>query len=271
MCEIRSCGHDKEALCICKPLKERERDIVGLLTHVHTNMEDVRWELDYTDLSQPEMRRLCLVGTCRLCGGRLCQELSVSDELAGDDFLKDIYHRLDQVGNTGDCHIPRQAFQERFIRMFHEQDRDMVRAWLEQPENQWFFQMFRRSVETAPQIDSKEATVYTIVRTSADADRGSFPEPMTEGSFLSLPRAKAELQKLICAEKETLDARYDCEDQDENHWEMYQGGYAAGLFSRLEILTSKLYLASDEPGSERMQGDAGHNRERKPDEENENV
>lgn len=268
MCEIRSCGHDKEALCICKPLKERERDIVGLLTHVYTNMEDVRWELDYTDLSQPEMRRLCLVGTCRLCGGRLCQELSASDELVGDDFLKDIYRCLDQVSNTGDCHIPRQAFQERFIRMFHERDRDMVRAWLVRLEDQMYPQSVKDGV---PQKEGTELTVYTIIRTGADADRGSFPAPMTEGSFLSPLRARAELQKLICAEKEGLDGRYDCEDQDENRWEMYQGGYAAGLFSRLEILTSKLYLASDELGSERMQGDAGHNRERKPDEENENV
>lgn len=85
-------------------------------------------------------------------------------------------------------------------------------------------------------------TVYTIVRTGVDVDRGSFPGPAAEGSFFSPLRARKELQRLVCAEKEELDDRYDCEDQDEDHWEMYQDGNAAALFVRLEILPSKLTL-----------------------------
>ena len=84
MCETRSCPHEADALCTCRALLERDNDIIGLLTHIHENMTDVEWELDYTDLSRPEKRRLCLVGKCRICGGRLCQELDASDELAGE-------------------------------------------------------------------------------------------------------------------------------------------------------------------------------------------
>ena len=87
-------------------------------------------------------------------------------------------------------------------------------------------------------------TIYTIVRTGIDVDRGSFPGPAAERSFFSPLRARKELQRLVCAEKETLDDRYDCEDQDEDYWEMYQDGNAAALFVRLEVVPSELILMS---------------------------
>lgn len=88
-------------------------------------------------------------------------------------------------------------------------------------------------------------TIYTIVRTGVDVDRGSFPGPAAERSFFSPLQAKKELQRLVCAEKEDLDGRYDCEKQDEDHWEMYQDGNAAALFIRLEVVPSELILMSD--------------------------
>lgn len=86
-----------------------------------------------------------------------------------------------------------------------------------------------------------QITVYTIVSTGVDADRGFFPDPSTRGSYLSLERAREELERLIAEEKEELDDRYDKEERGEDHWEMFQDGYAAALFSRLEILTSELH------------------------------
>ncbi len=44
-------------------------------------------------------------------------------------------------------------------------------------------------------------TIYTIVRTGIDVDRGSFPGPAAERSFFSPLRARKELQRLVCAEK----------------------------------------------------------------------
>ena len=87
-------------------------------------------------------------------------------------------------------------------------------------------------------------TIYTIVRTGIDVDRGSFPGPAAERSFFSPLRDRKELQRLVCAEKEKLDDRYDCEDQDEDYWEMYQDGNAAALFVRLEVVPSELILMS---------------------------
>ncbi len=86
-----------------------------------------------------------------------------------------------------------------------------------------------------------QVMVYTIVSTGADADRGFFPDPSTRGSYLSLERAREELERLIIEEKDELDDRYDKEDRGEDYWEMFQDGYAAALFSRLDILTSELH------------------------------
>lgn len=85
-----------------------------------------------------------------------------------------------------------------------------------------------------------QVKVYTIVSTGADADRGFFPDPSTRGSYLSLKRAREELERLVIEEKDELDDRYDKEDRGEDYWEMYQDGYAAALFSRLDILSSEL-------------------------------
>lgn len=89
-------------------------------------------------------------------------------------------------------------------------------------------------------MENTGTTVYTIVATSVDTDRASFPDPEAKGSFLSPVRAREELERLIAEEKETLDDRYDKEDRGEDYWEAYMDGYAAALFSRLDILSSEL-------------------------------
>lgn len=196
MCEKRSCPHEADALCTCRALKERGKDIIGLLTHIRENMKDVEWELDYTDLSRPEKRRLCLVGKCRICGGRLCQELDASDKLAGDDFLAAIYRHLYQVHNARGRYMSRQEFRDRFIRMFHEADRAFICEWLDRPENQHVSRMYRRSVKPPAQEENAGVTVYTIVRTGVDVDRGSFPTPTAEGELLLPPAGQGRTAKI---------------------------------------------------------------------------
>ena len=243
MCDKNVCPHKAEEMCACRPVREKNEDVLALVEHVAVNMTDIRWELEYTDIDQPEKRRLCRVGTCRVCGGRLCHDMDASDQLAGDDFLAAIYRHLYQLHNAGGNHMANAEFRRRFVEMFHEQDRPFIREWLERPENGHVCRMYRRSVKTAPvEEPKKEVKIYTIVRTGIDADRGSFPNPQSEGSFLSLRRAKAELQKLIRAEKDELDDRYDSQEHGEDYWEACQKGYAAALFSRLEIVSSELRL-----------------------------
>ena len=85
--------------------------------------------------------------------------------------------------------------------------------------------------------------IYTLVSTGVDTDRGYFPAPEAKGSYLSMERARMELNKLVNAEKKELDSRYDGEERSEDHWEAFDKEYAGGLFSRIEILTSELTLS----------------------------
>ena len=67
---------------------------------------------------------------------------------------------------------------------------------------------------------------------------------MTEGSFLDIETARAELRRLVEKEKEEMEIHFDeelyREEYDDDFWEAYQEGYAAAWFSRLEILPSEL-------------------------------
>ena len=88
--------------------------------------------------------------------------------------------------------------------------------------------------------------IYTIIMTSANADHGLFQNPMPNGSFLSFDMAKRRLEELIAEEKSSLNSRYDTEEHEETVWEMYEDGYAAACFVRIEIVTS---LIEDWPAS----------------------
>lgn len=89
--------------------------------------------------------------------------------------------------------------------------------------------------------ENQDITIYTIVYTAVDADRGRFQNPEARGSYLSLASAQAELERQIATEKAGLDSRYDCEERDGDAWETYQDGYGAACFSRIEVLTNCLH------------------------------
>ena len=77
-------------------------------------------------------------------------------------------------------------------------------------------------------------TIYTIIHIT--------PQRMVgRGSYQTLAAARRELEKQIQAEKESAPADYDCEEQGEDFWEMYQDGFAAAAFSRLEIVPAMLH------------------------------
>lgn len=89
--------------------------------------------------------------------------------------------------------------------------------------------------------ENRGIPIYIIVATGADADRGFFPDPEVRGSFRFVDAARTELCQQIRAELLELDERYDKIEEGEDCWEAYQDGYAAALFSRIEILSSTLF------------------------------
>lgn len=83
-------------------------------------------------------------------------------------------------------------------------------------------------------------TVYIIITTSANADKGFFQDPTPCGCYLSPERAQARFEELIAEEKKNLCSRYDTENREEALWEMYENGYAAACFVRIEIIESEI-------------------------------
>lgn len=77
-------------------------------------------------------------------------------------------------------------------------------------------------------------TIYTVIHAT--------PQQMVGcGSYQTLAAARKELEKQIRAEREVIPADYDCEEQGEDFWEIYQDGFAAAAFSRLEIVPAMLH------------------------------
>ena len=234
MCERTYCRHEHERLCSCPPVTCR--DALGMAAHLAENMEQVQWSLTYNSLKEIKPYQLCLVGKCRICGGRLCMEQRPVEADSTDGFLAAVYRHLYHFHRSiGQC-LPRAAFRTKFVEMFRKEDRAAIEDWLALPENSHVERMYRRSVKGA----------YTIVHSWADADQGEFPSPSGVATFTDREKARAELNRLVTEEKENMEIPFSKELYREEYgndfWEAYRDGYAAGWFTRYEIIESPLFM-----------------------------
>lgn len=85
-------------------------------------------------------------------------------------------------------------------------------------------------------------TIYTIIHAASNAENGCFAVSTARGSFLSLAAARREFEKQIAQERQLIPSDYDCEERSENFWTMYQDGFAAAAYSKLEIVPTILDL-----------------------------
>ena len=203
---------------------------------------DINWELDYKRLADLGDYRLCLIGKCRQCGGRLCISQYPVDAQTQENFLAAVYRQLNQFHRRLDANLSRPAFHERFAAMFHEEDRLFVKNWLA-----------RREMKTGDETRARK--VYTIVHTAACAYRGDFPFPNAIGTFFDKSLAENRLRELVEKEKAVMSFPYNeslyCEEYDCQFWEAYCKDYAAGWFIRYEIMESPLCEDREEPYSAR--------------------
>lgn len=147
MCERTYCRHEHERLCSCPPVTCR--DALGMAAHLAENMEQVQWSLTYNSLKDIKPYQLCLVGKCRICGGRLCMEQRPVEADSTDGFLAAVYRHLYHFHRSiGQC-LPRAAFRTKFVEMFRKEDRAAIEDWLALPENSHVARMYRRSVKGA--------------------------------------------------------------------------------------------------------------------------
>lgn len=140
----------------------------------------------------------------------------------------------------------RMLFREKFVRLFHEGDQVRIHKWLETPECRRIETVY---CEAHQQHREDQQMIYTIIHTSTNTDRGSFPPPSAEGSFFSAEKARTEMWRLVGEEKEQNPLVCSEEDYEEEYgedfWEAYEKGYAAENFSRYDIMRSEL---RDGPG-----------------------
>ena len=88
----------------------------------------------------------------------------------------------------------------------------------------------------------KTTTIYTILYVSSDAEDGDFIVSKSTGAYLTLDAARKELAKQIEARRAAIPDNYDCEERGENFWTVYQDGFAAAAYSKLEIVPTTLNL-----------------------------
>ena len=235
MCDKLRCAHSVEDLCSCAPVQSG--DVLQIVLHLAENMEDINWELDYKSLADLRGCRLCLVGKCRQCGGRLCVSQKTDGSLTSENFLEAVYQHLEQFHKHLGAPLSRAAFCEKFAAMFHIEDRPFVEDWL-----------LQRETKAGGETEIRKA--YTIVHTAAYADRGNFPTAEAVATFLDETSAVEKLRELVEKEKDEMDFPYGedlyCEEYDVHFWEAYCKDYAASWFTRYEIMESPVYGAVKE-------------------------
>ncbi len=234
MCDEKHCQHECGPLCSCTPVVFG--DAFQMAVHLAENMTDVDWCLTYNSLIDVNPYQLCLVGKCRICGGRLCIEQKPFGIITTDDFLAAAYRHLYQFHHNLAQPLSAKEFRAKFVEMFRKEDRTAIEDWLALPENSHVARMYRRSVKGA----------YTIVHSRADADQGEFPSPSGMATFTVKEEARKELERLVTEEKENMEIPFSkelyCEEYGDDFWEAYRDGYAAGWFTRYEIIESPLFM-----------------------------
>ena len=235
MCE--HCKSGQEPLCTCGPVQKG--DSFQMAVHLAENMTDVDWRLTYNNLTVVHPYQLCMVGKCRICGGRLCIEQKPFGIISTDDFLAAAYRHLYQFHHNLAQPLSAKEFRARFVEMFRKEDRAAIEDWLARPENSHVGRMYRRSVKGA----------YTIVHSWADADQGEFPSPKGVATFTVKEEAYSELERLVAEEKENMEIPFSKElyreEYGDDFWEAYRDGYAAGWFTRYEIIESPLFMEKE--------------------------
>ena len=119
---------------LCRCIRWEDEDFDVEVDHLIQNFEFLRLDLEYDELAPGAAWRLCQIGRCRRCGGRLCIGTSLTARSTLKDTLASIHLIAGQrwQNHTGKCPDANEDFRELFVRLFHEDDRQAVRDWLSQ-------------------------------------------------------------------------------------------------------------------------------------------
>lgn len=196
MCEKNHCSRTPEDLCTC--MDWQNGDLIRTVTHFAENITDINWELDYQNLADVQGHRLCLVGRCKKCGGRLCISQTPKIKVSPEQILSALDDSIGQAYSALKVNLQPEEYYDKFAEMFHEEDRPVVDKWV---MHQWCYSPYLKGYK-----HSRPA--FMIVHTSADADKGNFPDPEGLETFLCKDWAILRLRELVEMEKEKMTFPY---------------------------------------------------------------
>lgn len=227
MCEKNHCKRSPEDLCTC--MDWQKDDLIRTVMHLAENITDIDWELDYKDLADVQEHRLCMVGRCKKCGGRLCISQTPQIKVSLEQILTALDKSIDQAYIALGVNLHPEEYYDKFTEMFHEEDQLFVKKWL-----------LRRELKVSAEKAAQKA--YTIVHTAAYADSGNFPAADAIATFFDEALAAERLRELVEKEKKEMSFPYAeglyCEEYGDHFWEAHCKDYAAGWFTRYEIMES---------------------------------
>ena len=128
MCEKNHCSRTPEDLCTC--MDWQTGDLIRAVTHLAENITDIDWELDYKDLADVQGQRLCLVGRCKKCGGRLCISQTPKIKASPEQILSALDDSIGQAYSALKVYLRPEEYYDKFAEMFHEEDRPIVDKWV---------------------------------------------------------------------------------------------------------------------------------------------
>ena len=95
-------------------------------------MEVERWQLQYKRLTGKEDRRLCRIGTCRVCGKALCEGSLLDDALTPEEVFEKAWKMLKLVGrmtNHASLIAQPRCAERLYVSMFYDTDQAAARTW----------------------------------------------------------------------------------------------------------------------------------------------
>lgn len=133
------CNHP-EPLCRCIDWKNEDFDVE--IDHLVYNFEFLRFTLEYEALGPDKEVQFCELGRCRICGGRICYGISLTAVASTQNLIAGLYRRTLQRWCLKKRPLPDgvSSFEELFVSMFHEEDRETVRNWFTQAQAEGWLQ-----------------------------------------------------------------------------------------------------------------------------------
>lgn len=130
---------------LCRCINWHDEDFDVEVDHFIRNFEFLHVELEYASLNAREPVRVCRIGRCRVCSGRMCSGSTLPSGKPASELMPTIFLLASRAFCRDGYPLPPgiNSVQELFPTLFHEEDQTFARQWLSEPEGQRLIQLCR--------------------------------------------------------------------------------------------------------------------------------